>query len=95
MIDLDAFRLRFPEFSSTPDELIESYLAQAERRIDAETWGALEDDGHALLTAHLLVMSPYGQSARMTAKDQKTATSTYGLEYERLVEQVSCLIRTF
>ena len=95
MLSRAAWRLRFPEFDSASDTLVDGFLAQAWRRIDEEVWGEKADDGHGLLTAHLLALSPHGQMARLTQKDVAKTTSTYGLEFGKLEEQVACGIRVF
>lgn len=42
------------EFATTSDALIELFLAQAQRRINATQWGDKADDGTLYLTGHLL-----------------------------------------
>lgn len=44
----------FGEFSGTSDQLVERFLAQANRRVNADQWGEKADDAVLYLTAHLL-----------------------------------------
>lgn len=44
----------FSEFAGSSDALINRWLAQAERRINATQWGTKADDATLWLTAHLL-----------------------------------------
>jgi hypothetical protein len=83
-----AFIVRHPEFAdATLTALVESKLAEASRRTPSTIWGDLEDDGVALLAAHLLCVSPYGVSARLSPQDKEGQT-TYGRERDRLEDIV-------
>ena len=44
----------FSEFSGTSDATINIFLAQAERRVNADQWSDKADDATLWLTAHLL-----------------------------------------
>jgi len=44
----------FSAFASCSDQLIERFLAQAERRVNRTQWGEKADDATLWLTAHLL-----------------------------------------
>ena len=44
----------FSAFSGLSDQLIERWLAQAERRVNRTQWGEKADDATKWLTAHLL-----------------------------------------
>lgn len=89
MLNLAQFRLRFPEFKNAIDALVTETLARATAQIEPEVWGSLTDEGHGLLTAHLLAMAPNGQMARLqTEKGQ----STYGTAYRQMREQVTALL---
>lgn len=48
------FKTRFPEFACLDDGVIERWLAEAPRYINATQWGGKADDGLAYLTAHLI-----------------------------------------
>jgi hypothetical protein len=84
---LAAFRVRFQEFQSAPDELITDFLARAAGRIDPLVWADKTDEGHGLLTAHLLANSPNGQMARLSSDK---GTTTYWTDYKSLREEVTC-----
>jgi Protein of unknown function (DUF4054) len=80
---LSDFQARFPEFKSTDTTLVSTALNDAALLIDRCVWGVLAGQGHGYLTAHRLALSPFGQQARMVAKDGKS--TTYLTHYERLV----------
>lgn len=91
-MDLVTFRSQYPEFQTGTDELVQGFLDAAEKRIDADIWTIHTDQGHGLLTAHLLCLAPNGQFARLQEDNGQT---TYGAEYEKLVYQVACGLRVF
>lgn len=68
------------------------FLDAAASRIDPVVWDSMTNEGHAYLTAHLLALAPNGQFARLKNDNGST---TYGEEYKRLRDQVSCGIRVF
>ena len=77
------FLIAFPEFSNTDTSYLDAKLAEAGRSIDRTVWNVkLADDGQGNLCAHLLAISPYGNTAKMVAKD---GTTTYGKEHKRLL----------
>lgn len=52
----------FAEFTSLSSSVIDLWIAQADRRICADAWGAKADDGRLFLTAHLLTLAQAGNS---------------------------------
>ena len=93
MLSRAAFLASFPEFSEVDAATIDARLAEAWRRIDPTVWGALADDGHGQLTAHLLANSPLGNAAKLSAKGDAPKT-VYEGEYRRLQRTVTAGIRT-
>ena len=87
-MNLAAFRSAVPEFQTAGDTLVQSRLDQAALRMDLGVWGTRFDEGHGLLAAHLLALSPYGQMARMVS--EKGAT-TYGTQFDTLTRIVAGL----
>ena len=83
---LSEFRAQFPEFQNVPDALCNSMLTAALGEINVEIWGTLKDQGQGYLAAHKLALSPYGNAARLVAKD---GTTTYGNHYRDLIMTVS------
>jgi len=81
-LDLKTFRAEYPEFHKAPDVVVVRVLAHAARRTPANIWGDLEDEGHGLLTAHLLAMRPEGKEMRLEGRDRKD--SIYGIERQHL-----------
>jgi hypothetical protein len=82
---LKDFQARFPEFRNTDTTLVSAQLNDAALQIDSCVWGPLAGVGHGYLTAHRLALSPFGQQARMVAKN---GTTTYQTHYEKLVQIV-------
>lgn len=80
------FRKQFPEFINVPDVLITAMLTAAALEVDPEVWGVKADQGQAYLAAHKLALSPWGNNARLVARDGST---TYETHYRRLVVQVA------
>lgn len=81
MMTLAAFRIRYPEFSSASDALVQACLDEAEERsLGGQT------TAHGLLAAHLLAVSPVGRSIRTisnpTTEDQET--TIYWREYLKI-----------
>ncbi len=81
-----AYRVQFPEMNGVSDGLVQAMLDAALLEIDVDLWGAKADQGQAYLASHKLATSPFGQNARMVAKD---GTTTYERNYMKLVRQVS------
>ncbi len=77
----DDFIARFPEFEEA-GVTISVVLDEAVRRTDGDIFGNKTDDAVMYRAAHLLAISPFGQNARMVAKD---GTTIYGNELEKLI----------
>lgn len=69
------FRARWPEFTATPDALVQPALDEAARSVDPRLFAAQTDDAVGWLAADLIARSPGGENARLVAKD---GTTTYG-----------------
>jgi hypothetical protein len=85
-LTLTQFLTQFPEFASTDLAMVQAILTAALLEIDASVWGPKADQGQAYLAAHKLALSPFGQQARMVAKDGST---TYEKHYKSLMGQVA------
>lgn len=85
MIDLTSFRVRFPEFKTTPDATVIVVLNQAAARIDASVYGDLTDEAHGYLAAHILAVSPFGKDSRLQSDK---ADSVYGKQLRSLISLV-------
>lgn len=70
-MNLATFRIRFPEFRSAHDDLVNPALAAAALSTSAADWGTNYDEAHGLLAADLLANSPFGKNARLTEEDGK------------------------
>jgi len=82
-----SFKQRFQEFSETPDEVVDSALAEATRGCNAEVLGDRFDDAVGWKAAHILSVSPFGQQARLQSKEGE---STYLAEWKRLARIRGC-----
>ena len=83
---LSTFRVRFPEFDAVQDPLVQAALDEADLSIDRDEWKTKADAGQMYLAAHKLALSPYGQQARLVAKD---GSSTYEAHYKGLMMSVA------
>ncbi len=91
MLNLTAFREGYPEFREADSVLVQACLDRAAERI-GPAWGELENQGHGLLTAHILSNSPNGLFARL--EDDKNST-TYYVDYLRLRDVAGIGLSTF
>jgi len=85
-MDRAAFLVSFPEFAKASPELVDAKLAEAARRIAPDVWKEKTDDGIGYLAAHLLAVSPFGQQARLVAKDGGTV---YEETYKQIKREVA------
>ena len=92
MHTLATFLVSFPEFTSIDSAYVHAKLDEAELQIDPDVWGTLETAGHGYLAAHLLALSPFGNTAKLDVS--KSVTTTYERHYRRLVGMVTQGIRS-
>lgn len=85
------FRNTFSEFQSTADNEIESKLALAKLRINADVWGDKTDAGILYLTAHMVALAPAGQNAKL--KPENAAKTVYWVEYKSIMRSVTFGLR--
>ena len=89
-MEIEDFKIRYPEFKSASDELVGACLDDAALSLDSTVYGAKYDLAHGLLTAHYLAMSPNGLQLRMMT-DQGSVplvASHYGREFRRVRRSV-------
>ncbi len=86
-VTVSAFKISFPDFENSGDDLIEACLEEAARRIPAANWRTKTNDGIGYLAAHLIALRTLGQPARLQGAD--ISDTTYGREYLRLMRSVS------
>jgi hypothetical protein len=79
---LAAFRIRFPELKQAVDQLVQASLDAAALSVDPVVWVEKYDEGHGLLAAHLLTLSPFGQAVRLVTNNDKS--TTYLAHYQRM-----------
>lgn len=93
-ISLVDFRVKFPEFANVPDALVNAQLSDTILEINASVWRELTSQGHGLLTAHRLSLSPWGQGVKLSAKDtvrgNAYTTTTYGAQYMEMRTVAAC-----
>lgn len=70
------FRIRFPEFTTAGDTLVQACLDASALETSSESLGLSYDEAHGLLAAHKLACSPFGGMARL----EKSNKTTYELE---------------
>lgn len=88
------FRAIFPEFGATiyPDSLVTFWLSVAANLVDPTRWGALTNQGTALLTAHYLVLANEASqlsSAQAAASGAGSLGGVVGPETSKSVDGVS------
>lgn len=71
-MDTLTFKARFPEFGRLPDPTIQDAINRGVAQTNANVMGTMTDESIGYLAAHFLALSPYGQQARMVAKDGST-----------------------
>lgn len=91
-VTVQSFKQFFPEFRKTEDATIAAKLAGAQVQIATTLWGAKTDLGTLYLTAHMTSLSPAGQNAKLSPKEN--AMTVYGEMYEQLKRQVTMGFRT-
>ena len=82
-MDCITFKARFPEFNRLPDVTIQDALDRGVAQTNANVFGPLQDEASSYLAAHFLALSPYGQQARLVAKD---GTTTYFTHWIRIAQ---------
>lgn len=91
-MDRATFLVQYPEFAETDTSLIDAMLAAAASQIGQLYWDTYYDQGHGLLTAAKLALSPSGQTARLQSK---AATSTYQAAFDALRLEITYGDRVF
>jgi hypothetical protein len=87
LADLAAFRLACPEFVQLSDAQVQDALDKAAASTPDDPWFDYQLEGHTLLAAHLLALSPMGNNARL---DGVSETTVYGSRFDRLKMLVGC-----
>jgi hypothetical protein len=71
-------KAKLPEFASVADDTVQQWLDVASQRLNADRWGTKYDNGHMLLTAHIMVRM--GVLSNNQASKQPTgAMSSYSI----------------
>jgi hypothetical protein len=89
MLDLAAFRVRYPEFAQSLDATVQAALDDAEAETDAEVFGTKTNQAHGALAAHKLQSSPRGRETRLKPQPGSDSTSVY-LKERRRLETLCC-----
>ncbi len=71
-VTLQKFRNAYSEFRKTDDGDVTAKIRLAEFEVNDAVWGDRADAGVMLMTAHMLMMAPAGQNAKLVPKDGKT-----------------------
>lgn len=84
------FLVKFPEFAGLGDEnMIAAHLADAENHVHRALWGKFADEGVMWWAAHTLACTPFGQNAKLQAKDGYTV---YLKQFDMLVRKVTSVV---
>lgn len=84
MLDLQAFRDRWPEFNGAGATLVQAALDDAEALVSIGVFSTVIDRAHGLQAAHLLASSPWGAGARLNSKGSDGET-VYSKALKRLI----------
>lgn len=84
-MNLATFRVRFSEFETAPDAMVQACLDASALETDSSAFDTAYDEAHGLLAAHKLAISPYGQNARMVSDKGET---TYMRERDAVTGRV-------
>lgn len=84
MLDVQAFRDRWPEFNGAGSVLVQAALDDAANLVSVGFYGKVIDRAHGLQAAHLLCCSPWGTGARLSPKGTDGET-TYSKALKRIV----------
>lgn len=90
VVSVRKFIIDYPEFKRTDHLLIERKLVQAEQRTKLNVWGDEQELGIELLAAHLLSISPLGETAKKKDDENDLTTTDYGKERAILARSVAC-----
>ena len=83
-LDVTTFVAKFPEFDEigtvSPDTITQA-IEDAKEFCDSTIWGSRYESGVLYKAAHMLAMSPFGETARL---DKKGEQSTYGVVFDSM-----------
>lgn len=85
LLDLAGFRAQYPEFDGAPDALVTTLLGYAAERTPEDIWGDLQEEGHGLLTAHLLSLRPEGRDMRLSRDGVESIYGHQRMHLNRIV----------
>jgi hypothetical protein len=88
-LTLEQFLILCPEFNDTDQELVRGVLWQTMNELDPDQWAGLLPNGHAMLTAHRLALSPAGQNARLMVQGAPGGSTTYWTQYTQMLLAVT------
>lgn len=80
-LTLANFRIRYPEFEGASDTLVNSALDDAMKEVSEQAFGTASQQAGFVYAAMVLAISPFGQQARLSAKDGE---STYSVRWTKL-----------
>lgn len=93
---LGDFKDTFPEFLPVADALCERALLDASDRVSPGVYKGQLNRAHCLMAAHILVTSPWGQSARLGPKalppGAKPGSTTYSLALDEIKAERAAFI---
>lgn len=81
-LSLANFRIRYPEFESASDTLVQRYIDDALVQVDPDVFGESQELAAYCYVAKELSNSPFGQNARLTSDKGE---STYSKKWSELL----------
>ncbi len=88
LLTTEQFLIACPEFGATDFKLVDYTVKEAAEELDPQAWGQQLAAAHKYLTGHKLSTSPQGQGTRLILPKTGELTSTYMLEFRRLIAQL-------
>lgn len=87
----EAFLAGYPEFvviDSQEPTIVPAKLIEAEQQV-SDSWGVKRDEIVGLTTAHLLAISPFGRTAKLSSSK---GTSTWGEQLKARRRAFACAL---
>ena len=85
-VTMASLRANHPEFTDTPDAVVQDGIDKATAQLDSQTFGDLIDDATEWLACWLIVSSPYARDKKMSVMSSK---ATYLDHYQDIETAVT------
>ena len=84
-VTLASLRALHPEFTDTPDDVVQGCIDSAETQLHEGVFGTQYDVAVDLLACHLIATSPFGSSAKLI---NDSGVSIYKPAFDRIARAV-------